>query len=132
MAITKSLVIVSGRFRCDRVLRKKVVSYMPPIKELIEATKEKLLGGATNIKTEKGKGRRKGKMRKHNYCVGYKGEGQCAYGKDDDGRRRWINLLTLSQAKQGIKTLITPHGRVTIKGVIYKLVEVKTGKRIKG
>jgi hypothetical protein len=59
------------------------------------------------------------KPRKHNYVVGFVGENQVAYGKDRDGHADYIELLTLNQAKSGIKKLAdTPRA-------IFKLVPVE-------
>lgn len=65
-------------------------------------------------------------MRRHNYVVGYKSEGNCIYGKDDGPCScRYINLMTLFQAKKELKNMITRNGPRVYKGVVYKLVEVK-------
>ena len=65
-------------------------------------------------------------MRKHNYVVGYRGEGQCVYGKIefDDGYS-FIELLTLKQARKLSKTTVSVMGKKINKSVVYKLVEVK-------
>lgn len=69
-------------------------------------------------------------MRKHNYVVGYEGEGQCAYGKKVDFKYDFIDLLTLKQAQKLTKKIVCLHrdGRKIRKSVIYKLVEVKEEK----
>jgi hypothetical protein len=52
--------------------------------------------------------------------VGYDQEHQTVYGKDDDGKFRWADPMTLLQARRKLKELEdTP-----IK-TIYKLVPVK-------
>lgn len=63
---------------------------------------------------------RGGIVRKHNYLVGYEGEGQCVYGKDG-----YVELMTLFQAKNMAKKTISPWYRKTFKSVVYKLVKVK-------
>lgn len=65
-------------------------------------------------------------MRKHNYVVGYTGEGQCAYGKRglDEGCG-WVNLMTLNQAQTLSKEIVSLDGKKISKSVVYKLVEVK-------
>lgn len=60
-------------------------------------------------------------MRKHNYVVGYIGEGQVVYGKDESELARYVTLLTLSQARKSVKRLKSPN----VKSVVYKLVKVK-------
>jgi len=57
-------------------------------------------------------------MRKHNYLVGYEGEGQVIYDKKDS-----LELLTLNEAKRLRKKITTPNNPI-IKSVIYKLVKV--------
>ena len=60
-------------------------------------------------------------MRKHNYVVGYRGEGQCVYGERDEEIHysNWTGPLTLMEAKIRV-------GELRNKGaVVYKLVEVK-------
>lgn len=63
-------------------------------------------------------------MRKHNYVVGYEGDGQCVYGVDDGNCQQWINPVTLYQAKKMSKKIITPQIRKPVKSVVYKLVKV--------
>ena len=66
-------------------------------------------------------------MRKHNYVVGFEGEGNVAYGKDrEESKYRvsgWTHLLTLFQAKQQVKKLSKPNRG---KRYIYKLVKVES------
>ncbi len=64
-------------------------------------------------------------MRKHNYLVGYRGEGQCVYGRaeTDSDWNDSVDLLTLFQAKQRRKKLLGRGGK------IYKLVELKEVKK---
>ena len=67
-------------------------------------------------------------MRKHNYLVGFKGEGNVAYGKNDTnsfGQKisKWAKLLTLGQARRMAKKF-TDKTSVAIN----KLVEVKQPK----
>ena len=69
-------------------------------------------------------GERGGRMRKHNYLVGYQGEGQCVYGKEEEGRG-FVDPLTLLQAKRLVKKIVTLTRRGKIKSVVYKLVEIK-------
>ena len=59
-------------------------------------------------------------MRKHNYCLGYRGDGNVAYGKDENGKSRWIELLTSKEARKKAKE---GHYQSGIR--IYKLVELK-------
>lgn len=74
------------------------------------------------------------KKRKHNYVVGYPGEGSCIYGKVDGRRIREdftiANPMTLHQAASMLNDL---HDYPK---VIFKLVPVetmtKTKKRQKG
>jgi len=54
----------------------------------------------------------------HEYVVGYEGEHQVVYGKDNDGGE-WVDKMTLYQAKTRVKQL-DPFPRV-----IYKLVPVE-------
>ena len=66
------------------------------------------------------------KQLKHQYVVGYHGEKQCVYGPNDkDSSTRYIDRLTLSQARRELKRLSsgTPHQRT-----IYKLVPVKESR----
>lgn len=62
-------------------------------------------------------------MRKHNYVVGFRGEGQCIYGgktRSTEEYTDYVNLLTLFQARQKLRKF------PIIKDLkIYKLVEVK-------
>ena len=67
-------------------------------------------------------------MRKHNYVVGYEGEGQCVYGKEVEVKYNWIDLLTLWQAQKLAKKIVSQNGKKINKSVIYKLVEVKMGE----
>lgn len=66
-------------------------------------------------------------MRKHNYLVGYKGEGQCVYGDEKQGYG-FTTPMTLSQAKRLSKKVFGQIGRKKFKFVIYKLVEVQEEK----
>ncbi len=61
------------------------------------------------------------KKRKHNYLIGYEGEGQVAYGKIEADKLSWVYLLTLTQAKRQLKHLISPD----VKKAVYKLVKVR-------
>ena len=63
-------------------------------------------------------------MRKHNYLIGYEGEGQCVYGKDNG----FCDLMTLFQAKQMSKVTFTPSGRKRNETVVYKLIKVVVDK----
>lgn len=64
-------------------------------------------------------------MRKHNYVIGYEGEGQCIYGQYENNEQRFCGLLTLFQAKQQTKkTFCFNNGRKN-NTVVYKLVKVK-------
>ena len=67
-------------------------------------------------------------MRKHNYVVGYEGEGQCIYGKDDN-TYNYIDLLTLWQAQKLAKRVVCQQGKKINKSIVYKLVEVKNGNK---
>lgn len=66
-------------------------------------------------------------MRRHNYVVGYGGEGQVAYGKRLKDRNDFIDLLTLKQAQKLKKKIVClcQNGEKINKSIIYKLVEVK-------
>lgn len=57
-------------------------------------------------------------MRKHNYVVGFIGEGQVVYGKDENHLPKWVEPLTLAQAKKRLNKLA--EGKKSI----YKLVKV--------
>ncbi|MFA6463339.1 MAG: hypothetical protein WCT51_04875 [Candidatus Shapirobacteria bacterium] len=60
-------------------------------------------------------------MRKHNYLVGYSGEGQAAYGKENkNGSPQWVILMTEKQAKKYISLSIYDK-----KMKVFKLVEIK-------
>ena len=65
--------------------------------------------------------------RKHNYVIGYKGEGQCIYGREINGGtiREYIQPLTLWQARNLSKRTFSWNNNKKIKTVIYKIVEVK-------
>ena len=40
------------------------------------------------------------KERKHNYVVGFEGDGECVYGQSEsDEKPMWVDLLTLSWAR---------------------------------
>lgn len=61
--------------------------------------------------------------RKHNFVVGFKSEGNVAYGKDNtNGTSHWATLMTLGQAKKALEKLRTSS---RIGKAIFKLVEVK-------
>jgi len=66
-------------------------------------------------------------MRKHNYVVGFEGEGQVVYGKDeiDNGytKAQFVHLMTPLQAERQLGSLSSG------KKVIYKLVKVKDVKK---
>lgn len=65
-------------------------------------------------------------MRKHNYVVGYEGDGQCVYGKpEEDGSSNYITPLTLIQAKMLAKKIVDKRCKIIDKSVVYKLVRVK-------
>lgn len=70
-------------------------------------------------------------MRKHNYVVGFKGEGEVAYGKNmkmgDHSIRQWADPLTILQDKRMKKSIVDSNNYVRHrhKVCIYKLVEVK-------
>ena len=61
--------------------------------------------------------------RKHNYVVGFNGEGQCAYGKDTPHES--IDLMSIFQAKRAVKKLFKST-RAHPKRTIFKLVPVET------
>ena len=65
--------------------------------------------------------------RRHNYVVGYKGEGQCIYASDT-GEKTSIELLTLKQAMKLSKNIVTIRSDGEIKAVVYKLVKVGDGR----
>ncbi len=59
-------------------------------------------------------------MRKHNFVVGYKADGECIYGKSDNRNfTEHITPMTVFQAKNYLKTMTSKDP------VIFKLVEVK-------
>ena len=60
-------------------------------------------------------------MRKHNYLIGYEGEGQCIYGQIET----YCDLMTLFQAKQMAKRTCSYNNGCKIKTFVYKLVKVK-------
>ena len=63
-------------------------------------------------------------MRKHNYVVGYEGEGQCVYGSNESYHS--IDLKTLIQARKLSKNMHwTDKKGKRHNSVIYKLVRVK-------
>ncbi len=68
-------------------------------------------------------------MRKYNYLVAFKGDGQCVYGKDVKEERfkndiaSYTQPMTIHQAIRQRKTL-SSNG----KKVVYKLVEVDPQK----
>ncbi len=64
-------------------------------------------------------------MRKHNHVIGYEGEGQCIYGKDENNLSTFCELLTLFQAKQMAKATCSYNNGRKNKTVVYKLVKVK-------
>lgn len=66
-------------------------------------------------------------MRKKNYLVGYKGDGQCVYGRENKFTGlNFIPLMTLDEAEQYVKGLVTSHSDGSVsRGIIFKLVEVK-------
>ena len=62
-------------------------------------------------------------MRKHNYAVGFAGNQQVVYGKDEESKASWIEPLTLKQAQKRVKVLSQAR---YAKRTIYKLVPVTT------
>lgn len=68
-------------------------------------------------------------MRKHNYVAGFRGENRSVYGKrvtygkKANGMYNSIGLLTLKQAQQLAKKIVSIGSKS--KSVVYKLVEVK-------
>ena len=64
-------------------------------------------------------------MRKHNYVIGYEGEGQTIYGKDENNLSQFCDPMTLFQAKQSTKKFFTFNNNRVIETVVYKLVKVK-------
>ena len=64
-------------------------------------------------------------MRKYNYVIGYKGEGQCIYGKDKNKLSMFCDPMTLFQAKQSAKRTFTLTSRGKTKTFVYKLIKVK-------
>jgi len=58
-------------------------------------------------------------VRKHNYLIGYAGEGQVVYGTDKEGEACHLDLMTLFQAKRE-KKKFPDKKRIRI----YKLVEL--------
>jgi len=60
-------------------------------------------------------------MRKHNYVVGFNGDGQVGYGKENT----WAELLTFKEAQKAVKKLLKPN-YARCKRIIYKLVSVET------
>ena len=66
-------------------------------------------------------------MRKKNYIVAFKGDGECVYGKDEFSSQfecdiaSYIQPMTILQAIKQLKTL-------SGKKVIYKLVEINPEK----
>ena len=67
------------------------------------------------------------KMRKHNYLVGYKGEGNIVYGSERQDYR-FTNPMTFSHAKRLSKKIFCFKRKKKVSSVIYKLVEV-SGKK---
>jgi hypothetical protein len=64
--------------------------------------------------------------RKHNYVVGYEGEGQCIYGKDYlKDCRRYSKLFTFSQAVEFASNRVSTRA----KQVVFKLVKVWPKKK---
>lgn len=61
-------------------------------------------------------------MRKDNYVVGFEGQYQCIYGKDENTSSKWVQPLTLIQAKKQVRELCTSTSR----RCIYKLVKVSS------
>lgn len=66
-------------------------------------------------------------MRKHNYVVGYKREGECVYGISYDkiGDGQHTQPMTLNQAIKARKKTRLSNGGDTEIFKIFKLVEVK-------
>lgn len=64
-------------------------------------------------------------MRKHNYVIGYEGEGQCIYGKDENKLSMFCDPMTLFQAKQSVKKIFCFNNSHLRKTFVYKLVKVK-------
>ncbi len=62
------------------------------------------------------------KERKHNYLVGYVGEGQCVYGRLFEGEFHWAQPMTLAQSKRLLRGL---HPTPKQKTTVYKLVPIK-------
>jgi len=65
-------------------------------------------------------------MRKHNYVVGYEGEGDCVFGMYVNSGYDSIELLSLSEAKRKAKSIYyTNEKGKRYTAVVYKLVRVK-------
>ncbi len=62
------------------------------------------------------------KLRKHNYLIGFAGEKQVVYGKDEDLVSQWVHPMTPVQAKKAMQGLGSGEKRV------FKLVEVDVDK----
>lgn len=70
-------------------------------------------------------------MRKHNYVVGYLGEGNVAYSKDNGINASFIELLTFKEAKKEALNMVTRNGNHVSKAKVFKLVPVYPLKKRK-
>lgn len=62
------------------------------------------------------------KRAKHEYVVGFKGDHEVIYGREDEGEAKWVDKCTLAQAKRIAGKLDSSQGMAR---TIYKLVPVE-------
>ena len=60
--------------------------------------------------------------RQHRFVVGFTGDRQVVYGKNDKTICRWAEPMTISQARRRVKELLVAK---RLKRVIYEIVPVE-------
>lgn len=63
-------------------------------------------------------------MRKYNYVIGYKSNGNVVYGKEEN-KENYAMPMTLCQAKKMAKRTFTLNMNRKVNTVVFKLVQVK-------
>lgn len=61
---------------------------------------------------------------KHEYLVGWTYDWCQVYGKEDrDGKSRWVDPMTLNQARRYVRTLAGSNRRCIYKLVLFKVLK---------
>lgn len=69
--------------------------------------------------------------RKHEYLVGWQGDGQCRYGKKEEGAIRFVMPMTKFQAERYLRKMPVQKGSRTFP-VLYRLIEMTPSAEQKG